>query len=90
MRTVIAPTTSAVTSVPFTVTPEREIYIFAEGLDGGETVMLQRQSPSGFVDVWCEGEQVILIPDENIRHIEAPGTYRVVKSATAAPVSVSY
>lgn len=90
MRTVIAPTTSAVTSAPFTVTPEREIYIFADGLDGTETVTLQRQSPGGFVDVWCDGEQVILVADENIRMIEAPGTYRVVKSATAAPVAVSY
>lgn len=89
MKVLIAATTAAASSAPFTLTPGQNAYVFAQGLAGVETVTLQRHGPAGFSDMYSEGQVVQLTATENTLLLEAPGTYRVVKSTTAGSASVS-
>lgn len=91
MAVLIAPTTSAVTSNPFTAN-ENNVGLVANGLGAGESVKVQvyDDTVSAYVDVKIAGSVPQADVNNNLITIYQDAfTYRVVKSATATPVGVA-
>lgn len=91
MAILIAATTAAVTSKPFTAN-QNNTGLLVNGLTGAETVKVQvyDQASNSYIDALIAG--VVPKADANnnmISMTQDAFTYRVVKSATANPVSVS-
>jgi len=91
MPILIAPTTAAVTSEPFTANLNN-VGLVANGLAAGETVKVQvyDATVSNYVDVKIAGAVPQADVNNNLITIYQDAfSYRVVKSATANPVGVA-
>ena len=86
-KELIAATTSLAYSSPFNVLGSATLTCSALASDEG--VQLQySNNGSDFQSLYLNGVLQEITPDHSILTITGPGKYRVLKSATSAPVSV--
>ena len=94
-KVLIAATTSAVTSTPFSAANNNNIAIVCSGLGAGETLTLQVYNSAlnggpGWTNVVVNGSNYQCDSNNNLILWDADVlTYRVVKTSTASPVGVS-
>lgn len=91
MGYLIPPTTQAVTSQSFFVSPGEQYSVIAPGLAGAETVQIQIAAGSKDSPVWhtLTESSSLLTSSAWATSINKGGHYRCVKSATTASVGVN-
>jgi len=85
-----AQTTSAI-SPQFTVTPNVEAFITANGLASTENIMVQVWDTchANWFDLILDGVKQALDMNTNVLGVMGSGVYRLVKSVTVAPVGAA-
>ncbi len=96
---IIAPTVNAVSGIETQFTASGPFVLYGDGFAEGEQCFLERLGPSGSYIKACSEKGAIRlsaypnmaypnIAYPNMIHVEAPGSYRLVKSATRTAASV--
>lgn len=87
----ITPQTAAVISPQFTVSPNVEAFITANGLATGEMIMVQVWDTchANWFDLVLDGVKQMLDVNTNVLGIMGSGTYRLSKTVTAVPIGAA-
>lgn len=87
----IAPTVLAVSGVATQFVASGPFVLYGDGFAEGEWCSLERLGPSGtYIKARNEKGVIKVGADPNMIYVEAPGSYRLVKSATRTAASVGY
>lgn len=89
MGVLIANTTSAEASPPFTVNKERETLVSTGTYVDGEDATLQILAAGSWVNVIVEGTTQVLDEQNTVLTVYGRGTYRFNKDATASAAGVA-
>lgn len=87
----IAPTVLAVSGVATQFVASGPFVLYGDGFAEGEWCSLERLGPSGtYIKARNEKGVIKVGADPNMVYVEAPGSYRLRKSATRTAASVGY
>ena len=91
METLVSAQTDAATSDAFRVLEGEPATIIANGLAGAEEAVIQvayDEDAENFQDYYYGGDKVALTATNNALKLDATGTYKVAKGASAGAASV--
>ena len=87
----IAPTVHAVSGSETQFVASGPFVLYGDGFAEGEQCSLERLGPSGaYLKARNEKGVIKVSANPNMIYVEAPGSYRLVKSATRTAASVGY